>query len=456
MLHGADGTLGAAMPSFAPAPEPVTFVPDPRAQLPSTAEVVVIGAGMLGASAAYWLAQAGMRPLVIDANAPATGASGRNAGLALAGLGGHFPRATRLVREAGGRSVLDYTTRSLDMLEALDAELPGGIEWDRFGSLDLALDEVEEAHVRRMTGLQANEGLGVSVVDGDELRSLAPALDVDQVRVAKWTPGDAKLNPFRLVYGLLEATRRLGGTVVSGVRVDSLLARSGRFAGATTSHGEVSAGAVLLATNAWTPSLAPHLAANLTPIREHVCVTEQLPSVVLGPGFETNQCNEYWRQMRTGEILIGGFAVADDEMGIGSYSMAARPQVPPLLAELLARLHPSLADVRIVRCWAGLLDFASLEIPMAGPLPAEDGTPLPGAYVACGLTGHGHPYAPILGLLLAELISQGEARTLPLAPFDPRRYVGVQHDPTWLDPFRGHVANAVPSPAGSARSRARG
>ncbi|MEO6294352.1 MAG: hypothetical protein ABIP01_04705, partial [Candidatus Limnocylindria bacterium] len=83
------------------------------------------------------------------------------------------------------------------------------------------------------------------------------------------------------------------------------------------------------------------------------------------------------------------------------------------------------------------LDFASLEMPMAGALPAEDGTPLPGAYVAAGLTGHGHPYVPVLGMLMAELIGGGEARTLSLAPFDPRRYVGMAHAPTWLEPFRG-------------------
>ena len=426
------------MPLFSPPPEPVPFVPDPRAELPATAEVVVVGGGMVGASAAYHLAKAGMRPLVIEANSPASGASGRNAGMALAGLGGHFPRVTRLAGEAAGHSILDYTMRSLDMLEAWDAELPGGIEWDRFGSIDLALDEVEEAHVRHMAAIQAAEGLEVRVVDDRaELRELAEGLAVEEVRAAKWTPRDAKLNPFRLCYGLLEAVRAMGGTVVVGVRAERLLASSGRAAGVATSHGEVAAGAVLLATNAWTPALAPHLAANLTPIRETICVTEMLPVSIGRPGFETNQCNEYWRQMRTGEVVIGGYAVADEGMGIGSYSIRVRPGVPPLLAGLLARLHPALADARIIRCWAGLLDFASLEMPMAGRLPAEDGTPLPGAFVVAGLTGHGHPYAPILGLLAAELISQGEAQTLPLAPFDPRRYVGPAHAPTWLEPFQG-------------------
>lgn len=425
---------------FSPPPEAVPFVPDPAAELPTTAEVVVVGAGMVGASAAYRLARAGMRPLVVEATSPAHGASGRNAGLALAGLGGHFPRVTRLVQDAGGRSILDYTTRSLGLLDELQAELRGGFDWERAGSLDLFLDEDQARHGERMAALQAAEGLEVSIVERAVLADLAPALAVDEVTAAKWTPGDGKLNPFRLVYGLLDAAVDAGATVVSGVRVEQLVASSGRAAGVVTSHGVVSAGAVLLATNAWTPALVPHVAANLTPIREHVCVTEPV-APMLGPGFETNQCNEYWRQMPTGEIVIGGYAVADDGMGIGRYEMEVRPQVPPRLAELLVRLHPVLRDARFLRCWSGLLDFASLEMPMVGPLPAADGTPLPGAFVACGLTGHGHPYAPVLGLLLAELIADGAARTMPLDPFDPMRYVGVHHQPTWLQPFSGHLAD---------------
>jgi len=421
---------------FRPPPVPVPFTPDPRAQLPDGAEVVVVGAGLIGASVAYRLARAGMRPLVLEANAPAWGASGRNAGMALAGLGGHFPRVTRLVQQAGGRSILDYTTLSLDLLTELDGELPGGIHLDRRGSLDLFCDQGQLEHGRRTVQLQRAEGLKVELLDVAELVRLAPAVDPGRVLGAKWTPGDATLNPFRLVYGMLEAAIDAGATVVTGVRVEQVLARGGRCAGVRTSHGEVAAGTMLLATNAWTPALAPALAANLTPIREHVCVTEPLPEL-LGPGFETNQCNEYWRQMRTGEVVIGGFAAADEELGIGSYSMEVSPAIPPRLAALLGRMHPAIADARIVRCWAGLLDFASLEIPMAGPLPAADGTPLPGAYLACGLTGHGMPYAPVLGLLLAELITEGRARTLPLEPFDPRRYLGTRHDPTWLGTFEG-------------------
>ena len=99
-----------------------------------------------------------------------------------------------------------------------------------------------------------------------------------------------------------QAARAIGASVVTGVRVDQVLVRSGRVAGVATSHGDVAAGALLLATNAWSPSLVPHIGANLTPIREHVCVTEPVPQM-LSRAFETNQCNEYWRQLRTGEIL---------------------------------------------------------------------------------------------------------------------------------------------------------
>lgn len=424
--------LGAS--DLQPPPEPVAFVPDPGVALPSGAEVVVVGAGVVGASVAYRLAAAGMRPLVIDANAPASGASGRNAGLALAGLGGHYPRATRLVKEGGGRSILDYTSRSLDLLDELEAALEGGIEWERSGSLDLLCDEQQEAQGRALAALQAAEGLETGVVPPPALRELVPGLDPRGIRAARWTPRDGKLNPFKLVYGLLETVGRGRGRVLCGVRVERLVARGDRVVGLDTSHGRLACDAVVLATNAWTPFLAPQLAANLTPIREHVCVTEPLPPL-LSPGVETNRCSEYWRQMRSGELVIGGFASRDAGMGIGTYSTAVTPTVPPLLAQLLIARHPAAADARIVRCWAGLLDFAALEVPIAGELPAADGTPLRGAYVACGLTGHGMPYAPILGMLIAELVTTGSARTLPLAPFEPRRAVGPARAPTWLGPF---------------------
>ncbi|MDQ3879529.1 MAG: FAD-binding oxidoreductase, partial [Chloroflexota bacterium] len=222
--------------------------------------------------------------------------------------------------------------------------------------------------------------------------------------------------------------------LVTGVRVEGLSVTAGRAHGLRTTHGEVASDAVVLAVNAWTPWLVPALTANITPIREHVCVTEPLPPIMRA-GFETNRCNEYWRQMRSGEIVVGGYAIADAGMGIGTYSMATQPSIPPLLADLLGRLFPSTADARIVRCWAGLLDFASLELPAVGPLPAADGGRIGRAYVACGLTGHGMPYAPVLGLLLAETVAGRPATSLPLDPFDPARYVGPAFPPTWLEPF---------------------
>jgi glycine/D-amino acid oxidase-like deaminating enzyme len=421
---------------FRPPPQLVAFRPDPAAELPRSAEVVVVGAGFVGAQAAYRLALAGMRPLVIEANAPASGASGRLCGLALAGVGGHFVRVSSLVREAGGRSILDYTCRSLDLLEELDATLTGGIEWERCGSLDLLTDEAQLEHGRAIAAAELAEGLEVELIDPGALAGLAPALDLRHVRGAKWTPRDGQVNPFKLVYGLLEAAHRRGAQVLRGVRVEGLVARGGRIAGVETSHGRIDAGAVLLATNAWTPALVPSIAGNITPIREHILVTERMPRL-LTQGFETNQCNEYWRQEPTGELLVGGHAAADEGMGIGSYSTEVRSPVPPLLAGLIGRFHPALRDARVVRSWTGLLDFASLEIPMAGPLPAADGTPIPGAFLVCGLTGHGLPYSPVLSLLVSELIADGAASSLPLAPFDPGRYAGNAHQPTWLGAFEG-------------------
>lgn len=435
--------------TLAPPPERVAFAPDPAADLPRSAEVLIVGAGLTGAWAAYHLTRRGVRPLIVEANAPASGASGRNGGMLLQGLGGHFPRVTALAQAAGARSILDYTGRSRELVVTVDGEIPGGVELEHAGSLDLFLGEEQRTDRERSAAAQRTEGLDVRLIDARQVAELEPALDRSRVLGASWTPSDLVLNPFRLTLGLLRAAVARGARLVSGVRVEALIERSGSVQGGHTSHGDVEADATVLATNAWTGSLAPQLALNLTPIREHVCVTEPV-APIMRAGFETNRCNEYWRQMRSGEIVIGGFATVDEGMGIGSFSMDVRPAVPPLLAGLLVGLFPALADLRIVRCWTGLLDFAALEIPMVGRLPAPDGGPMPGAYVACGLTGHGMPYTPVIGELLAELITEGAATTLSLDPFDPTRYVGTRHAPTWLEPF-GVTATTVTS-AGSATS----
>ncbi|MFN2484102.1 MAG: NAD(P)/FAD-dependent oxidoreductase [Candidatus Limnocylindria bacterium] len=417
-----------------PPAEPVGFVPDPGAELPRSADAVIVGAGLVGAWTAYHLTRRGVRPLLIEANSPASGASGRNAGMLLQGLGGHFTRVTRLAQSAGARSILDYTCRSRELVIAAHDEIRGGVELDQAGSLDLFLTDDQAADADATIDAKRREGLDVRRIGPSDLADMEPALDTSRVVGASWTPSDLLVNPFRLNLGLLHAAVRAGATVATGVRVERLLEAGDGVAGVRTTHGDVSAPRVVVAANAWTPALVPTLTAGLTPIREHVCVTEPLART-LGAGFETNRCNEYWRQMASGQIVIGGFAVADEGMGIGTYSMETRPPVPPLLAVLLAELYPSLANVRIVRCWAGLLDFATLEIPMVGPLPTVDGGRIDGAFVACGLTGHGMPYAPIIGLLLSELIADGGAATLPLAPFDPARYAGAAYAPTWLEPF---------------------
>src|SRR5204862_256916 len=101
----------------------------------------------------------------------------------------------------------------------IDAELPGGIEWERCGSLDLLTDERQEAEGRAMAEIQRAEGLPVEMLSTEDVIAKAPALDAAQVRGAKWTPGDGQLNPFKLVYGLLEAAHRMGARSVRGVRV---------------------------------------------------------------------------------------------------------------------------------------------------------------------------------------------------------------------------------------------
>lgn len=399
-------------------PERVPFLRDPGGTPPPGAEVIVVGGGLAGASAAYHLARAGMRPLVLEARSPARGASSRTVGLAAAGVDRCFERATRIVKASGGRSILAYTALSLDMIEAWEAELPGGVGWKRAGSLLLALDDDDAGHLRRLVEAQAAEGLAVEVIAPESLGALAPGLAIGEVRAAKWTPGDGALDPARLCAALLEEVRSLGGIVRGGVRVHRVRVTGGRVGGVETSHGHVDAGVVLLAAGAGTPALAPHLSPDLARSQRSVCVTGALPLRIGESGFATHRGAESWRQLPTGELVIGGLVTADDPTEIGS----PRPEGPlgasRRLVDRVARLHPGVAGVSIVGSSTELLAASPLGIPMAGALPSESGVPVPGGYLVAGLDD-GDALAPILGRLMAERIADGEARTLPLAPFDP-------------------------------------
>jgi glycine/D-amino acid oxidase-like deaminating enzyme len=351
--------------------------PTAVAELPTEAEVVVIGGGILGVAATYWLARRGIDVLLLEATCLGWGATGRNAGLVLAA-------PTPLEDLSLLRAVLRE--------EAIDAQFE---ERDHL-ALAVTPDVLEKMLIevgRRPATAPPLKVLGRAECEGLLGQRLSP-----RVLGGRWLRGAAVVHPVRLVRQLAERARRRGAKLAWPVRARSV--RHGRHRHTSrveTTRGVVRARSVVVACAAGTPRLLPALRHILKEHRAPMCSTVTVPPI-FNMGLAIDWGTYYWRQAADGAVILGGGRVHED------------------LAGVLPQIFPELRAIPIARRWVGVMD------------EAPDGRPIVGAsahghnvWVAAGFGGHGLPPALGVGAALAEWIATGEAAPA-LRPLDPGRF----------------------------------
>ena len=381
-----------------------------------TAEVIVVGAGVMGCSAAYRLAQSGRRVLVLEQRGIASGASGRNGGMCGAG--------SAMYSDAG-RSVYQMTTANLAMLKGLEAELETDFELRLPGTLNVATTPAMVEHLHESALAQQAAGIDVRWLDAYEARQLMPALS-ESILGAEYATEPGHLWPFKLVHGFANAARWLGAEFRLGVTVERLLRRGDRVVGVVVDGQELHAEQVVLCTNAYTPLILPELPKGaIVPARGQILVTQALPPILPHP-FGTNFDKEYGRQTADGKILCGGFRRLDEDEGLGQYEERVTPRVLQGIAGCLTSLFPRLAGVKVVRAWAGIMGFTADGLPLIGPSGMGEGLTL-----AAGFNGGGFSWAPVTGTVVADLVN-GRAPAFDVSPFRPDRFA---EGGAWSNPF---------------------
>ena len=394
-------------------------------------DAIVVGGGVAGCSIAYRLAQRGRRVLLLERRELASGASGRNAGHTGSGSSLH---------DAAGRAVAALTSANLAMIKTLPEELDADFSLRLPGTLDIATNQAQWDHVSEAVATQRANGVEAHLLDRQQARELMPALAED-ILGAKFLPERGHLWPFALVHGFARAARRHGATIRTGTAVDELLWTGDRVIGVRAGGEVVLADEVVLATNAYTPHLLPDLPDGaIVPARGQILVTEAQPPI-LGHPFGTNFDKEYGRQTPDGKILFGGFRRLDDDQGLGHEDERVTPAVIHGLAANLVRLFPALADVRVVRCWAGIMGFTPDGLPLIGRYA-------PGLTLAAGFNGGGFSWTAITGQIVADLLD-GRDPGFDLSPFRPTRFADA--GTAWSNPFTAgeeeEVVAGVPNPA---------
>lgn len=381
------------------------------------AEVAIVGGGIVGCAAAYYLARRGVEVVLLEKSVIGGEASGRN--------GGGVRAQCRDRRER------PLAMASIRLWMGLEAELGFDVEYLQGGNVRLATNAERMAVLGREAEEELEDGLAVEMWDRDELRRRAPYLSEVFVG-AKYCPIDGTANPILATRAFGRAAKRAGATLLTYTEAVSVAVQAGRITSVTgrDMHGEilVEAPRLIHAGGPWTPMLSETLGVlvPIEPARSVVAVTQRMPPL-FKEFISSHDLGVYGRQARDGHVHIGG---------VGTPGRTFDQGIPAGVIEQLARgtaqMIPSLRGANFLRTWAGTLEMTPDKVPIIGPVDGVEGYIL-----ASGFSGHGFCLGPIAGKLLSELIVDGEP-SLSLHEFRLSRFAepGAQ----------GHAAERVGSP----------
>ena len=374
-------------------------------ELPKAADVVILGAGVMGASIAFHLARRGAgRVLVLDKGDVASGGSGRSS--ALVRMHYSFPPEVDLAVKSVAifRAWKDYVGRDGHFRETGFVRI---------------VPEKEIPRLEKNVAMQRSRGVDARVVSREELHEIAPAWNVEDVPRAAWEPGSGHGDGAGVAADFLERAREMGVEYRSQTRVAAFALEGGRVAGVRTDRGDVAAPRVVAATGPWSRPLFSAVGFDLPVEGEYheVAILKDPPGLArVGPACIDGVTTTYFRPEVGGLTLIGDF------WGKRGVDPDAFPQSPSSesLAGLVTRAVgrvPALEDAAIWRGVTGVYDVSPDFRPLIGPVPAVEGL-----FTVCGFSGMGFKISPAVGLCVAEWLLEGRASSVDISAFDPERF----------------------------------
>ncbi|WP_190024603.1 NAD(P)/FAD-dependent oxidoreductase [Streptomyces hiroshimensis] len=377
----------------------------------SSSDVIVVGAGVVGAACAYYAARTGLSVTVVDRGPVAGGTTGAGEG-------------NLLVSDKEPGPELELALLSTRLWHELARELPAGIEYEAKGGLVVASDAHAMAALRKFAAAQAEAGVTTEEIPADRLHEAEPHLAPGLGGGFRY-PQDAQVQPALAAAHLLRAS---GARVRTGEEVAAVLTgANGEVRGVRTTAGELHAPFVVNAAGTWGGEVA-RLAGGRLPVlprRGFVLVTEPLPRVVrhkvyaadyvadVASGSAALQTSAVVEGTPAGPVLIGA---SRERVG---FDRTLSVEVLRRLAAQATALFPVLAGVRAMRTYAGFRPYLPDHLPAIGPDPR-----VPGLLHACGHEGAGIGLAPATGLAVARQLTGGEP-PLDLGPFHPGRFAAA-------------------------------
>ena len=365
--------------------------------------VLVIGAGIIGNSAAWQLAHAGAEVTILE-----RGRAGQEASWAAAGM-----LAPQAEADAPGPFLL-FCAQAKKVFESILGQLiaESGIDPeydDQSGVLYVALDEEERLELSRRAAWQRAAGLTVEEISGSDARALAPALSPDVIHALHF-PNEYRADNRKLTQAYLNAALRAGARLIEETRVDAIQTRGGRFSAVRLHDGRIlEADAAINAAGSWASQIRGLEADNVSlyPVRGQIVCFEDQPGL-LGPAIFS--LRGYVVPRRDGRLLAGS---TREQAGYSKYvTLEGMERIVRGARDML----PTLAGIRFREAWAGLRPATSDLLPVLGP-----SSNIPGLFYATGHFRSGILLSALTAQALAAMVT-GRRPDVDLSAFSPARF----------------------------------
>ncbi|MGD8398847.1 MAG: FAD-binding oxidoreductase, partial [Anaerolineae bacterium] len=356
--------------------------------MPEHFDVIVVGAGSIGAPTAFYLARAGISTLVIDRMPSVGQGSNKHA------IGGI--RATH-----SDPAKIRLGLQSIEAFATWQSRYGDDIEWYRGGYSFVAYREHEEKVLRELLAIQHALGLHIDWLDKDDLLAVIPDLNPDGLRGGTFSPDDGNASPLLAIHAFYRHAQRLGATFRFDEEVTGIAAEGGRVQGVKTSRNEYSAGVVINAAGSWARSVA-QMAGLDVPVRpdsHEAAITDAvarfLDPMVVDIRPMPGSSNFYFYQHYTGQIV---FCITPSP-NIWGFDLRETSRFLPMVAPRLLDVMPKLKNLRVRRTWRGLYPMTPDGSPIVGWSREVEGY-----LFAVGMCGQGFMLSPGVGELLARLV----------------------------------------------------
>jgi sarcosine oxidase subunit beta len=369
-----------------------------------SADIVIIGAGVIGCSTAYHLAQMGITDVVVlEMDQPGSGSSSKSASM----LTLQFCHEELTLRMA---------KYSYHRYMQFEEEIGDPIDFNRTGWVSLATPETSEQLLEIAHLLQSHD-VTTEILEPAEIKRRYPEINTEDIVLGTWGPDDGPFDPHMILWGYLKKASGMGVKLYQGVRATGIRVERGRVVGVETDAGFVATEVVVNAAGPWATEVGGWAGVEIPLLNLARCiwVTTPFPDIPSDRPFVDDLTAAWYYRPEGPCILMGMGAIPTED-----FELNVSNQLMDEMIDVAIHRVPILEKASILTSWTGIRSLTPDGHPILGPVSSVDGLVL-----SCGWGGTGIIQAPIAGQLVAEYIHDGSTITMSIDALRVDRFKAI-------------------------------